>query len=217
MEYTRTLLLASGLLLLGLCACGSDDPQEGAAGGGSGGSAGSAGTAGTGGGAGSAGAAGQAGSGSALTSQNSVVSDCGGFEAGNRGPVGYCDAEKLMWAYDASTGTLSLLDARVMLNCCGEHSFDVYYDATTGKYEGWEIDAPEMIGTEPSRCNCSCVFDFRTEIVDVQSSTIELVLMRHETDQGAAQQVWSGTLELTAGSGEVILDDQPMDYGCGEY
>ena len=196
MEAMHAVRWVSGaVVLLGLCACSGED-------------VGSEGAAGTG---------GAAGEGQVLASQNSAVSDCGGFEAGNRGPVGYCDAEKLRWFHDGETGTLALMDARVMLNCCGEHSFDVYYDASRNVYEAWEIDAPENIGGSTARCNCACVFDFKTEVADVAATSIDVVLIRHVTDQGTAQQIWSGTLDLAAGSGEVVLDDQPMDYGCGEY
>lgn len=163
------------------------------------------------------GAAGGSGSGQTIASENSAVSDCGGFGAGTRGPVGYCDAEKLQWAHDPDDGTLSLMDARVMLNCCGEHDFDVYVDPDTGEYEAWVIDSPEMIEGTPARCNCSCVFDFKTDVTGVRSTSIVLRLMRHVTDQGAAKQVWSGTLDLSAGAGEIVLDDEPLEYGCAEY
>jgi hypothetical protein len=220
MKHWTIILACSAVVgLVGLSACGGDDPEGsgGSAGGDTGGSGGTAGTAGQAGNAGEAGSAGQGG-GQTLASQNSAISDCGGFEAGNRGPVGYCDSEKLLWEYNPDTKTLALADSRVLLNCCGEHQFDVYLHPDTGVYEAWEIDSPEMLGGEPARCNCMCVFDFKTEVTDVRTDSIQLVLMRHVTDSGDPEQVWAGTLDFsTERSGELILDDQPLEYGCAEY
>ena len=69
--------------------------------------------------------------------QTPLISDCGGFikqtkiDPPTPDPVTYCDAERLLWAYDAETGSLGLTDARMLLNCCGEHSVEVTLDNGT--------------------------------------------------------------------------------------
>ncbi len=217
MKTTWMLGVLGGVVLAGLVACGGEDSEGDGGQSGAAGTGGGTATGGTGATAGSSGEAGSAGSaGQTLASQNSAVSECGGFEPPNREPTDYCAAEKLLWAYDSTTRVLSLANLRVLLNCCGEHSFEVFLDAASGVYHALETDAPEMHDGQGARCNCMCVFDFKTE-VPVNATTIDIVLRRHVTDEGDAADVWAGTLDLSAGSGEVVLDDEPLEYGCAEY
>ncbi len=200
-----SLFALAALLTVGLVACSGEDPApEGEAG--SGGSAGSAGA------AGSAGTAGSGGGGQVQSvGVDPKVSECGGFAAGQRDALPYCDAELLQWAFDASTGTLSLIDQRVLLNCCGDHAFTVTFEPDRGVYTATETDSPE---DGSGRCDCMCVFDWATDVTGVQSGTIQLELVRHETDAGASRIVWAGALDLTAVQGQVVVDPNPVGYGC---
>ncbi|MBW2524309.1 MAG: hypothetical protein JRI23_09050 [Deltaproteobacteria bacterium] len=140
------------------------------------------------------------------------VSDCGGFAQPNGAgdPPAYCDAEVLHWTYDATTQTLELIDTRVELNCCGDHSMSIV--KLGDAYVVTELDAPEGGG---ARCNCSCVFDFGISAEGIAEETISLELRRHVTDQGDSTVVFEGTLDLTAGAGWELLDDMPAMF-CGE-
>ncbi len=93
--------------------------------------------------------------------QTASTSDCGGFDstknaltadAGEEEPA-YCDAEVLLWKYES--GKLSLTNARVSLNCCGEHSVSIE-EEDEGEYLISEVDAPEstFLGGVPAAVAC---------------------------------------------------------------
>ena len=73
-----------------------------------------------------------------ISTANSRVSECGGFESPEKRMVNdipitrdistYCDSENLQWLYDENTLTLSVLNSRVLLNCCGEHDITASYE-----------------------------------------------------------------------------------------
>lgn len=147
----------------------------------------------------------------------STISECGGFDGATDGsgsgaaePPPYCDAEVLHWSYDPTLGTLELLDARVELNCCGDHSMTL--TQLDGSYIVTETDAPEG---EYGRCNCSCVFDFALSASDIPNTIIHLQLVRTVTDEGAPYVAFEGLLDLREGSGWEIVDDEPAMF-CGD-
>jgi hypothetical protein len=148
-----------------------------------------------------------------ITHQEDEISGCGGFEKeGNFFDVAlaYCDAEILYWQYDAETETLMLADARVLLNCCGDHSMTI--EEVEGVYVVTERDAPMNYG---ARCACMCVFDFTMEATGIPEGTIQLRIVLEVTDwEEGSGTVFEGELDLTQGSGSVIIDDTPIDYGC---
>jgi len=140
--------------------------------------------------------------------QQSEISECGGFaQAMDSGDgAAYCDAEMLHWSYDAATEKLSLTNTRVELNCCGDHSMVIeqYHNV----YTVTETDAPEMIGVgEGARCGCTCVFDFAVTAEGVAERLIQLQLDRHVTDSGPLETVVDVTIDLSQGSGSVVVDD----------
>lgn len=144
------------------------------------------------------------------------VSACGGFAAtraagGAALLVGdYCDAEVLAWAYDATTETLALHNDRVLLNCCGDHAFDVTLEGDV--YVARETDEP-VDGT--GRCHCMCVFDFHVDVSGIPQGTIALRLDRFVTESGEAT-VWEGTLPLADGNGVVVIDETDVGPWCGQ-
>ncbi|MBW2522991.1 MAG: hypothetical protein JRI23_02390 [Deltaproteobacteria bacterium] len=139
--------------------------------------------------------------------QQDEVSECGGFaQAMDSSGAEYCDAEMLYWSYDATTEKLSLTNTRIELNCCGEHSMVIA--ETPGGYTVTETDAPEMIGPgEGARCSCMCVFDFALAAEGVSERTIQLNLDRNVTDQGPVERVLEATIDLSEGSGAIVVDD----------
>ena len=149
-----------------------------------------------------------------ITSQQDRVSDCGGFqiEGGNffGGPRGYCDAEVLYWQYDADTATLHLADARVLLNCCGDHAMEI--TGGDGVYIVTETDAPE---DGWGRCACMCVFDFTMEAAGVEAGVIQLRLEREVTDwEEGSGPVFEGEIDLTTGSGAIVIDETDVGPWC---
>jgi hypothetical protein len=148
-----------------------------------------------------------------------LVSECGGFVAGGSGakipqpdPATYCDAEKLLWNYDAATKTLGLTNSRIILNCCGDHSVKATKDGETLVFT--EVDAPQA-AAGGARCKCNCVFDYAADISAVDGPMTSLRIVRNITDADpATQTVWEGTLDLAPGSGEVVINTMSADPWC---
>ena len=145
--------------------------------------------------------------------KNARSSECGGFDAAlkidNQDEVDdICGDERLIWTFDETSRTVSFLNQDVWLNCCGEHSITVSFDEESGVYEIAETDAPEMLGGEPSRCHCMCLFDFAIDLPGVSSETIDLKLTRDETDDEEERMtVWLGEIDLSAGSGDILIEE----------
>ncbi|MFO0592354.1 MAG: hypothetical protein U0441_32715 [Polyangiaceae bacterium] len=153
--------------------------------------------------------------------QKSLVSECGGFAKTKVDPPTpdastYCDAEQLLWVYDAATQSLGLTDARMVLNCCGEHSITVAVD-DAGKYVVSERDAPEDVGGSTARCNCMCVFDFGVSVEPVPAGSIDVRVVLDVTDSGEAEKVvYEGSIDLSQGSGAIVIDGTSADPWCGQ-
>jgi len=145
--------------------------------------------------------------------QQSTVSDCGGFEPkvveyDNPDAVGYCDAEVLRWTYEASTQKLTIVDARMELNCCGDHSSTIVQDGDT--YVVTQVDAPEG---GMGRCDCLCVFDFELQAEGIPAEAIEVKVLRDVTDSGVGPElVFEGTFDLTQAAGAETIDPNPSDW-----
>ncbi|MBW2454936.1 MAG: hypothetical protein JRI68_10510 [Deltaproteobacteria bacterium] len=147
--------------------------------------------------------------------QQSTVSQCGGFDPQvveydqpDSGELGYCDAEVLHWSYEASSQQLIIVDSRMELNCCGEHSSTIVKDGDT--YVVTQVDAPEG---GMGRCDCECVFDFELQAEGIPAETIQLQVLRDVTDNGAGPQlVFEGSFDLTQVAGEEVIDPNPSDW-----
>ena len=143
------------------------------------------------------------------------ISECGGFSGGAGGGEGeedmapeapylYCDAEILFWSYDAATGIVTFHDARAMLNCCGEHS--VVLEELASSVSITLVDEPEDLG----RCNCTCAFDYDFTLSGVSGDSIAIELYRLITDSSdVPEPLYAGTIDLTMGSGSIVINDQP--------
>jgi hypothetical protein len=148
-----------------------------------------------------------------------AISECGGFVGAGSGakipqpdPATYCDAERLLWNYDAATKTLGLTNARMLLNCCGDHSIKVTRDGETVVFT--EIDAPQA-SAGGVRCKCNCVFDYAADVSPVESAATPLRIVRNVTDaQPATLIAWEGTLDLSIGAGEVIISAESLGPWC---
>lgn len=149
-----------------------------------------------------------------------TVSECGGFDAkGNTHALtdaaapAYCDAEVIEWEYDATAKTLQLTNARVFLNCCGDHSVALE-QVGDHAYTISEVDAPER----GARCGCMCVYDFKVTGEAVEAGTVTLTLNREITDNEdePSRQVWQGELDTAEGSGRIVVDETDLGSWCDE-
>lgn len=143
-----------------------------------------------------------------------ALSDCGGLDVTVE-KSDYCAAEILAWEYDPETKIFVFADNRIVLNCCGEH--DMSIRLVDGVYRITEYDAPEQIEPDvESRCHCMCSFDYELKVQDMPHEEIQVKLLRDisDDDDWNSGLVWEGELDLTLGSGEIIIDDVPVEYGC---
>ncbi len=157
-----------------------------------------------------------------LLPQTQAISECGGFELHQlskiiQPPQSYCDAEVLRWSHDPQSATLAFANERVLLNCCGERSMKL--TEVNGQYLLQEVDSPEQVmtagGPEGARCDCTCVFDLQVEAQQIPGGTIQVRLVREITDSGPAQTLFAGTIDLSAGSGSIIIDTSPVFDASG--
>ncbi len=151
-----------------------------------------------------------------ILQQQDRISDCGGFTRAQSPLLApeadYCAAEVLHWAYDPLTQTLKLADARILLNCCGDHSMEI--EVVNGVYVVTETDD---IGDLPARCPCMCVYDFTVEAQGVLEGVIDLRIVRVVTDRPDPRKiVFEGSLDLAPGSGSVVLDESDVSPWCEE-
>ena len=151
--------------------------------------------------------------GSNITNQQYETSPCGGFSTtqGFRSDRAYCDAEVLRFQYDASRGRLELTDSRVLLNCCGLRSFGL--SQVGDVFVATETDLPDFDQTDSveGRCRCNCAIDFRLRAEAIPSGVLPFRLDRAIFEQGETHVIYQGELDLSAGTGEIVIDDQPID------
>ena len=144
----------------------------------------------------------------------SQISGCSGFSDAakrmdtgipfTRDPSTYCNAERLHWLYDENTRTLSVLNSRVLLNCCGDHTITASLEEDVLLIT--EDDQPES-GT--GRCRCVCVFDFFIEITGISPRIVTLRLDLTVDDTTVTK--WEGKIDLGKGNGEIIIDDKALE------
>ena len=154
--------------------------------------------------------------------QSQKVSSCGGFSktspqshlegglelfAGNT----YCDAEVLDWSYDKAGGKLTMSNNRVLLNCCGDHSISA--KEVGGVVVVTEVDAPDSLG---GRCGCMCVFDYALDLESIAPGTIQVRLDRH-VKPGTPRTAWKGKIDLSKGSGSVVVDKTSVGMWCKSH
>ncbi|RJO71891.1 MAG: hypothetical protein C4523_03510 [Myxococcales bacterium] len=134
---------------------------------------------------------------------NPALSDCGGFPGG-RSITSECEDEMLSWSYDAESFTVSFFNINAHLNCCGDHAIEVFYNGGDGLFTIQETDAPEN-GSD--RCFCECLFDFAIDVANV-SGMMPVELLRDVTDDDQpALPLWSGTIDLTEGYGDILIQE----------
>jgi hypothetical protein len=139
--------------------------------------------------------------------QNPLTSECGGFvdlaRAAQPADETNCGDDKLQWSVDEENGVVHFTNFDVFLNCCGVHDVTVHVD--NGVFVITEIDEPEEGG---GRCNCMCLFDFSVDMPIPEATTVQVRIFRHSTDEGDGVTAWEGEIDLTPGSGEVMIKEK---------
>ena len=148
------------------------------------------------------------------SNQEDRISTCGGFGGSLfDGPTDYCVAEVLHWFYEPATQTLKIADARILLNCCGDHS--MIMEKQGDVYVFTETDAPEGAY---GRCACMCVYDYTITVMGVPEEVLSIRIELDVTDdQHPVETVFEGQLDLSLGSGSQIIDETDVGPWCGEY
>lgn len=134
-----------------------------------------------------------------FVNKNSRVSECGGFPSASKTAADpdTSSGEKLIWTYNAQNRTLTVLNTRVSLNCCGAHSIEASRDGDTIVIS--ENDQPLNGG----RCRCMCLYDFSTEIGGLSQGMVNLRL--ELTVDETLFKKWSGTIRPAYGSGAIPI------------
>ena len=135
---------------------------------------------------------------------NPRLSECGGFAAIPRaGNDPACADELLDWEVDAEDGVIHFTNTGVFLNCCGAHGITVAL--VQGVYVITETDDPHPVD---GRCKCMCMFDFAVDMPIVEATTIGVRIERLVAEDGETlATIWEGDIDLTAGSGEIVVEE----------
>jgi hypothetical protein len=148
----------------------------------------------------------------------SHLSDCGGLPEKQRSEVmagtwavPYCDAEVIHWRYNAARSALSILDARVELNCCGAHDLTMSRLAD-GSYLVTEIDNPG----EGGRCDCTCAFDYQLTAEGIPNDPIGIKIVRQIGDKPGVLDIWQDEWQPSQVGGAAIVDFSDGASWCEE-
>jgi hypothetical protein len=136
-------------------------------------------------------------------------SDCGGYGAdgafrtsapGDGVAGAYCDASMLYWTYDEAASTLRLRHTRIEMNCGAIPGVDLWLNDGV-----FQIVEKEVLEDDPY--GCQCVFDIDVRLEDVPPDQVPLeVWQREHHEKGKGTRVWAGTLDVTRGDGELVVD-----------
>jgi hypothetical protein len=138
-------------------------------------------------------------------------SECGGFgeasglhasaASGDTVARAYCDASMLYWSYDEATATLHVRHTRTEMNCGAIPAVEVRFEDGV-----FQILEKELLEEPPY--GCQCVFDFDVLVEDVPPDVVALEIWQRDLTEaeGKGTRLWSGTLDVGPGTGEIVLD-----------
>ena len=121
----------------------------------------------------------------------------------------YCDAELIQWSYDADAEMLTFVHAGFEANCCTDHYAHAQLDGT--EYQIVHTEQP-LYPEAPTPCGCKCVFDLEIRVPVPSEPSIDLALLFHGRAPWNEKEetLWSGTIDLGAGAGEIVVSDGPI-------
>ncbi|NLE01731.1 MAG: hypothetical protein GX640_17845 [Fibrobacter sp.] len=110
-------------------------------------------------------------------SVNQKTSACGGFKSLSRqsaisytqDSLDYCEDEKIRWNYDKTTGILSLVHTRQLVNCAAKLKMYVKSDGDQYIVETRDESDPELLA------DCMCYFDTYCELEDIFGTSINII------------------------------------------
>jgi len=139
----------------------------------------------------------------AVVVSEALVSECGGFSAEKSTRSAADSTETMTWEYEASSKTLRFHHAALMLNCCGVHTVDAWFEDGMVGIE--ENDQP----AEGGRCKCICPFDFNVTLTGIEQDSVEVSILLTIDDD--TTEHWTGTIDCAQGSGTVVIKNPPDD------
>lgn len=133
----------------------------------------------------------------AITTANARVSDCGGFNDSLKRWASDDIMETVIWSYDAESKTLRILDAGVILNCCGDHAIEAQVSGTVITVS--ESDKKPKEG----RCRCECNYDFAVDITGLSVGEYTLIVKRTIDDE--SRVLVESAIDLSSPSGSISI------------
>lgn len=123
----------------------------------------------------------------------------------------YCAAEVLRWHYDVPERRLTVTDARLLLNCCGQR--EIVVERADSMVEIIETDRPSETH---GRCSENCAFDLVAIVEGVAAGPTVVRLLRDVVDvQGSPELIWEGALSLPrVAAGAALLDGAHAGPAC---
>ena len=128
-----------------------------------------------------------------ITTVNSRISGCGGFNDSLKRWAADDITETVIWSYDAESVTLRVLDSGVILNCCGEHAIEVQVDDAVITISESDMEP------ETGRCRCECRYDFAIDITGLSAGEYTLIVKRAIDEE--SRVLVETVIDLTAPSG----------------
>lgn len=149
------------------------------------------------------------------TKYSSEVSDCGGFQRSlnltqSDVSTNYCSAETLLWTFNKANQELILTNNRILLNCCGNRKVEVSEEEDLFVIK--EIDTPS--GSK-GRCKCSCVYDFRTTLKEINEEPLSIRIVRMISDiENREKTIFEGKIDLRLGKGMFTIEKNDIGPRC---
>ena len=115
--------------------------------------------------------------------------------------------ERLLWAYDESTKTLSFMHNN-LCNTCGK---DWEYSLLLTKDEkGYSLVSLAKDTSKDSAKCWYCIYDLKTSAVIEEEQSINLTFSKKRDsfdDEKGEKEIWSGKIELAQRTGQIFISD----------
>ena len=116
--------------------------------------------------------------------------------------------ERLLWAYDESTKTLSFMHDN-LCNTCGK---DWEYSLSLTKDEkGYSLVSLAKDTSKDSAKCWYCFYDLKTSVIIEEEQFINLTFIKKmesfDDDNKGEKKIWSGKIELAQKAGQIFISD----------
>ncbi len=115
--------------------------------------------------------------------------------------------ERLLWAYDKGTKTLSLMHDNLCNDCGPDWEYSL---ALTKDDKGYSlVSLAKDTSKDGYKCG-SCRYDLKTSAVIDEDASINLTFTKKTDgygDNNGEKKIWSGKIDLATGSGEIVINN----------